>query len=281
MSTPRRCEMRILVTGHLGFIGRNMCAFLNKQDGVIVDGYNWHIKNRPIVKEYDWVIHLGAITDTHTLDIETVLKQNYDFSCWLYEECQQHGVNLQYSSTHKVYGNTNNFEEGAACVPQGPYAWSKYLFDRYAFKHRHSSFVQGFRYFTVYGKWQHLKSDPNALYKWRQQAKKEGKITVWKGAEKIKRDWVWVGDVVKLHWDFINTVKGSGIWNVGTGLNHSYIDIAEYIAEQEGVPLEYNDVEAELRPFYRDNALADLRHLKETIGKRSWLNVYEWLDYDK
>ena len=90
-----------------------------------------------------------------------------------------------------------------------------------------------------------------------------------------------MGDVVKLQWDFINTVKGSGIWNVGTGLNHSYMDLAEYIAEQEGVPVEYNEIDAKLRPFYRDNAQADLKHLKETIGKRSWLNVYEWLDYDK
>lgn len=281
MSTPRRCRMRILVTGHLGFIGRNMCAFLHKQDGVHIDGFEWDGTSRPIVRHYDWIIHLGAITDTHTLDVETVLTQNYDFSCWLLDECQHHGVNLQYASSHKVYGNTNNFEESATCVPLGPYAWSKYLFDRYAFSRSHSSYVQGFRYFTVYGKWQHVKSDPNALHKWRQQARKEGKITVWQGADKIKRDWVWVGDVVKLHWDFINTVKGSGIWNVGTGLNHSYMDIAEYIAEQEGVPVEYNDVEAELRPFYRDNAQADLKHLKETIGKRSWLNLYEWLDYDK
>ena len=59
------------------------------------------------------------------------------------------------------------------------------------------------------------------------------------------------------------------------------MDIAEYIAEQEGVSVEYNEIDAELRPFYRDNAQADLKHLKETIGKRSWLNVYEWLDYDK
>jgi ADP-L-glycero-D-manno-heptose 6-epimerase len=154
------------------------------------------------------------------------------------------------------------------------------LFDRYAFQKAHTSFVQGFRYFSVYGKWQHVKGRrANAIYQWRQQAVKEGKVMVWENADKVKRDWVWVGDVCKLQWDFIQQVHGSGIWNVGSGLSHSYLDIAEYIAEQENVPVETIPMPLEQRP--RLNVCANLKHLKATIGSRAWLNVYEWLDYDK
>jgi ADP-L-glycero-D-manno-heptose 6-epimerase len=274
--------MKILVTGHLGFIGRNMTAFLSKQDGFEIDGYEWHPKERPDVRGYDWVIHLGAVADMTEPDVEKCMTMNYEFSCWLFKECQKHSVHLQYASSSSVYGNTKSFEETAPCSPQTPYAWSKYLFDRWVFNQQPTVFVQGFRYFNVYGKWMHLRGKrANAIYKWRQQARKEGKVTVWENAEHIRRDWTWVGDVCQLHLDFINTVNGSGIWNVGSGLTHSFLDIAEYIAEQEGVELEYVLMPATEVPRFRSKTCADLAHLKETVGKRKWLNVYEWLDYEK
>ena len=275
--------MKILVTGHQGFIGRNMTSLLSKQEDWQVDGYEWDPKERPDVKQYDWVIHLGAIADMSETDVDLIMQKNFDFSCWLFSECQKHAVNLQYASSSSVYGNTKDFEETAACKPQTPYAWSKYLFDRWVFQQPdHKAFVQGFRYFNVYGKWMHLRGKrANAIYKWRQQAKKEGKVTVWDNAELVKRDWTWVGDICQLQLDFINTVKGSGIWNVGSGLPHSFLDIAEYIAEQEGVPLETEPVPFAEQTRMRNKTCADLRHLKETVGTRKWLNVYEWLDYEK
>jgi len=273
--------MKILVTGHLGFIGRNMIAFLSKQEGFQVDGYDWDPNQFPDVTPYDWVIHLGAIADMTCTDVDAIMRQNLEFSQHLFNECNAHGVNLQYASSSSVYGNTKDFSEYAPCNPQTPYAWSKYLFDRWVFQQEQHVMVQGFRYFNVYGKWMHLRGRrANAMHKWRQQARKEGKITVWDTAETIKRDWTWVGDICQLQLDFINTVKGSGIWNVGSGLPHSFLDIAEYIAEQEGVPVEVESVPAVELPRMRVKTCADLKHLKETVGARKWLNVYEWMDYE-
>jgi ADP-L-glycero-D-manno-heptose 6-epimerase len=147
------------------------------------------------------------------------------------------------------------------------------------FQQEHHIMVQGFRYFNVYGKWMHLRGNrANAIVKWRQQAKKEGKISVWENAENIKRDWTWVGDVCKLHIDFIKTVNGSGIWNVGAGLAHSFLDIAEEIAEQEGVKLEFVPIPDAEKLRFRHKTCADLKHLKDTVGKRKWLNVFEFLN---
>ena len=56
------------------------------------------------------------------------------------------------------------------------------------------------------------------------------------------------------------------------------LDIAEEIAEQEGVPLELIPVPDESKRRLRTKTCADLRHLKETIGKRKWLNVFEYLN---
>jgi len=271
--------MKILVTGHLGFIGRNMLAWLNQEDGWQIDGYDYNPNEFPDVSTYDWVIHLGAIADMTCADVDLVMKQNYEFSQRLFNECNYHGVHLQYASSSSVYGNTKDFSEFAPLHPQTPYAWSKYLFDRWWPQQDVKIYVQGFRYFNVYGKWMHLRGNrSNAIHKWRTQARKEGKITVWENAENIRRDWTWVGDVCRLHIDFIKQVNGSGIWNCGTGLAHSFLDIAEEIAEQEGVEIEFVPIPVEEQARMRYATKADLAHLKDTIGKRKWLNVFEFLN---
>ena len=271
--------MQILVTGHEGFIGKNMLAWLNQEEGWHIDGYEWHPTERPDVSEYDWVIHLGAIADMTCTDVEAIMRQNLEFSQWLFNECNTYGVNLQYASSSSVYGDSKDFTETATCLPQTPYAWSKYLFDRWWPQQDVKIMVQGFRYFNVYGKYMHLRGRrANAIVKWRKQAQKEGKITVWENAEHVKRDWTWVGDVCRLHIDFIKTVKGSGIWNCGAGLAHSFLDIAEEIAEQEGVEIEFEPVPPQELSRFRSKTKADLTHLKETVGRRKWLNVFEYLN---
>jgi len=271
--------MRILVTGHEGFIGRNMTTWLHQQDGWEVDGWEWDPNSYPTVSTYDWVIHLGAISDMTCTDVDAIMIQNYEFSQWLFNECNSHGVNLQYASSSAVYGDTKDFSEYAACKPDNAYAWSKYLFDRWVFQQEQHVMVQGFRYFNVYGKYMHIRGPrANIMHKWRDQARKEGKIVVWDCAENVRRDWLWVGDLCRLQIDFINTVKGSGIWNVGTGLTHSFLDIAEEIAEQEGAVIEFEPVSADYAKSMRWKCQADLTKLKATIGKRQWLNVFEFLN---
>jgi ADP-L-glycero-D-manno-heptose 6-epimerase len=268
--------MKILVTGHNGFIGRNMVEWLSAE-GWQVEGWDYDPENLPDVKKYQWVIHLGALTDKSNTDIDKFMIQNYEFSQWLFNECQLNEVHLQYASTSAVYGYGKDFSETAECKPLTPYAISKYVFDRWAFRQpAHSAFVHGFRYFNVYGKYMHLRGNQaNIIYKWQEEARKTGQLSVWHTADQVKRDWVWVGDVCKVHIDFIKNVHGSGIWNVGSGLAHSYLDIAEAIAEQEDavitvVESKGNDI--------RYKTCADLTLLKATIGKRQWLNVFEYIN---
>ena len=270
--------MRILITGHEGFIGRNMLAWCQQEEGWQIDGYEWNPAERPEVSSYDWVIHLGAIADMSEIDVDRIMKQNLEFSQRLFTDCNKHGVHLQYASSSSVYGNTKDFSEHSACHPQTPYSWSKYLFDRWVFQQPQSIYVQGFRYFNVYGKYMHLRGHrANVIEKWRTQARNEGKISVWEDADNIKRDWTWVGDVCRLHIDFIKQVNGSGIWNVGSGLAHSFLDIAEEIAEQERVDIEFIPIPEAEQMRMRHKTCADLTHLKATIGKRKWLNVFEFL----
>jgi ADP-L-glycero-D-manno-heptose 6-epimerase len=270
--------MNVLVTGSEGFIGKNMIPWLQGQ-GWQASGWEWNPDDFPNVSLYDQVLHLGAIADMTEMDVDKILKQNLEFSQRLFNECNREGVNLQYASSSSVYGDTTNFSEDAPCLPQTPYAWSKFLFDRWVFQQKQNIIVQGFRYFNVYGPYMHLRGRrANAIHKWRTQARTQGKISVWETAGQVDRDWTFVKDICQLHVDFINNVKCSGIWNVGSGINHSFLDIAKKIAEQEGAGLEFVPVPAEEKLRMRHTTQADLTLLNATIGQRKWFNVFDFLE---
>ena len=122
--------MNILVTGYKGFIGQNMCHYLMSR-GHKVEGWDFMDNAVPDPSGYDWVIHLGAISDTTFTDVEQIMAQNFENSMRLLQTCDTMGTNIQYASSASVYGPTTHFNEDGNLLPQSPYAWSKYLFDRF------------------------------------------------------------------------------------------------------------------------------------------------------
>ena len=270
--------MRILVTGTNGFIGHNMLEWLSLEESWTIEEWNWDPDNLPNIQNYNWVIHLGAIADMSCTNVEDILIKNLDFSKWLYKQCNIYNVNLQYASSSSVYGDTTDFSENANCSPQTPYAWSKYLFDRWVLQQSGSICIQGFRYFNVYGKWMHLRGHrANAIYKWQEQARLTHKVTVWDTAADVYRDWTWVGDVCRLHIDFIKSVNISGIWNVGSGVSHSFLDIATVIAKHTNSELCIETVPTAELIRMRHKTCANLTQLTTTIGHREWHDVNEWI----
>ena len=121
--------MKILITGHKGFIGQNLMQYLTQQ-GYTVEGYEYDSKTFPDTIRFDQVIHLGAISSTTETNIEKIMLQNYDFSMKLLKKCISARVPLQYASSASVYGNTKDFSESSNKNPNSAYSWSKYLFDR-------------------------------------------------------------------------------------------------------------------------------------------------------
>lgn len=266
--------IRVLVTGCNGFVGKNLIGYLNN-NGFNVFGWDYtpNKDEWPCVRSYDWVIHLGALVDLQTQDTEALLHHNLDFSQWLFNECNKWETNFQYASCSSVYGNGPDFSEHAICKPLSPYAWSKYLFDRWVFLQEHNVIVHGIRYFEVYGDGDGSKGEhASIVHKLMKQASR-GYIEIDQTEAKQKRDFVWVGDVCQLHIDMLNTVKGSGIWNCGSGRSHSIQDIAFAIASSNEIDVRYVDNATVRKP----NITANLSHLKETIGSRQWEDVIEWI----
>lgn len=254
--------MKILITGHKGFIGQNMVNALNTDH--TLSYYEWG-DELPNFQGLDWCIHLGAISSTNEKDVEKVMRQNYDFSCLVLSLCQMHKVNLQYASSASVYGQVSSFSEDAPPSPQSPYAWSKYLFDRHVKSQTiENIFVQGFRYFNVHGPHEDHKDQPSPHHKFTKQAKETGVIKLFEGSDRYQRDFVPVEQLIDIHQRFFN-VKESGLWNVGTGSPTSFEYVARIIAKKYNARIEYIPMPDDLKAQYQTYTCANLTNLKATL----------------
>jgi ADP-L-glycero-D-manno-heptose 6-epimerase len=257
--------MKIMITGYKGFIGQNMVNALEKDHQLTV--FEWGDKF-PDLKGHDWCIHLGAITSTTETDVDKVLEQNYDFSRFLINQCQESGVNLQFASSASVYGLGSDFRETAPVSPANPYAWSKYLFERYVWglSDRWTIRVQGFRYFNVYGSHEDHKGDQASPYfKFEKQAQETGVIKLFEGSDGFLRDFVPVEQVVDIHKKFFN-VQESGIWNLGTGQSKSFKEVAENIATKHNAKIEYILMPENIEKHYQKFTEANLQKLKASLN---------------
>lgn len=273
--------MKILLTGYKGFIGQNMLKYLQTNTDWEVDTYEWG-EDWMGVFGYDWVIHLGAISSTTEKDLEKVLTQNYDFSKRLYDDCKTFGVNLQYASSASVYGQNTEFTEDSPLDPITPYAWSKYLFERYVDNHPSGNIVHGFRYFNVYGNHEeHKGSQASPVHQFVQQVLDNKKIKIFDESHKYFRDFICVDDVCRIHVDFINKVTESGIWNLGTGNPISFEKVAESVLKHYGGKLKYIMMPKHLERSYQYYTCSDNTKLEETIGKQDWIKVKEFLKDNK
>ena len=254
--------MNILITGHQGFIGKNMVNSLHENDHDLFY-FEWG-DDLPNIKDMDWVIHLGAITSTTDRNVDKIMVQNYDFSCWVIEQCAHHEVNLQYASSASIYGLGSSFKEIALPDPRTPYAWSKYMVERYATKYIKSnckSIIQGFRYFNVYGPHEDHKNDQaSPFHRFPIQLEREGHVTLFEGSDNYKRDFIHVDDVINIHKRFFNINK-SGIWNVGSGSPMSFLDVAkQFTTNIKTIPMPEI-----LKSSYQKYTCADLTRLNYTL----------------
>lgn len=269
--------MKILITGHKGFIGQNLVnALLAEHE---LSFYEWDPNffpwgKLPQVQGLDWVIHLGANSSTTEQDLEKIMIQNYDFSKQLYEECNKHGVNLQYASSASVYGNTDNFSVDAPKNPLNYYAWTKYLFDRWIEKRQHSIVVQGFRYFNVYGPNESHKREQASPYtRFIKQATETKKVKVFENSENYKRDFIHVYDVCDIHKQMLNINK-SGIWNVGTGKAVSFLDVAKAVCEKYNSTMEFISMPDNIKNQYQYFTCADNTN---SLFNKEFIDIVEYI----
>jgi len=267
--------MKLLVTGSEGFIGKNLIKFLSIDHEV--EGFEYTPNVYPDPSKYDWIIHLGAISSTTETNVDKILTQNYEYSTRLLQMCDQMGTNFQYASSASVYGNTHFFNEECAVSPQSPYAWSKYLFDRFVEQAgEFNILVQGFRYFNVYGPHEeHKGNQMSPISKFINQAKQNGVIKIFENSENYMRDFVSVFDVCEVHKQMLDA-DVSGIFNVGTGKCVSFKQVAETIAKKHHAKIEEIEMPDSVKKHYQSYTKADNTKVNKFVNV-DWSTIEQYV----
>jgi len=257
--------MNILLTGYKGFIGQHLLQALDQHDVTTVE---WG-DSLPVIKTFDWVIHVGAISSTTERDVSKVMEQNYDFSVDLYKECRHWEVNFQFASSASVYGLNEQFSEDSPVDPRTPYAWSKYMVERYIKKHPPvNSVAQCFRYFNVYGPEgeDHKGDQASPYHKFTKQAVASGRIKVFEDSSKYQRDFIHVSNIVDYHLKFLD-ISASGVYNLGTGNAKSFFDVATEVGKQYPSIIEHIPMPEMLKSNYQKYTCADMTKTNEMLQK--------------
>ena len=249
----------IVVTGALGFIGRNFVEFLNNKgfDNIILIDT---LKQRNFLNLYDLkfkdfvdytegldylfnyvknfkisaIFHIGANSDVLVSNCKIMLEENFKHSKLWFFVAKEKNAPMIYASSSAIYGNSGCFKVDPSCEkPHNEYAFSKWLFDNYvkANIHNVNNKVIGFRLFNVFG-WGEFHKGKNASlpYRFFEFVIKKGFIDLFNAD--IKRDYIWVGDVCEVFYKtWLENPLPSGIYNLGSGNPISHKRVAELVIE--------------------------------------------------
>lgn len=287
-----------IVTGGAGFIGSNLVKALNQRghdDIIVVDDLSDGRKYRNLAgasiadyldhKEFrervadgadfgpvKTVFHQGACSDTTEWDGRYMLDTNFAFSKAVFDWCQRREVPLVYASSAAVYGTSTVFDESSGDLkPLNVYGWSKLMFDQWVARHRHGlrARVVGLRYFNVYGPGEdHKGRMASVIHHFSRQVDEDGAAKLFGASHgcddgEHRRDFVFVGDIVKVNLWAGESPQADDVYNVGTGGSRSFNDVARAVIDFHGQGrIEYIPFPADLEGSYQPVTAADIGRLR-------------------
>ena len=272
----------IIVTGDKGFIGSELKQYLVAQ-GKIVHSMDWADRGRTwtATEPIEWIFHMGAISETNVHDWDALVRKNVqDTQDWIrFAEAQ--GCGITYASSASVYGPWVGSPEWGPFQPQHPYGVSKITIDMWCAEQDFTVPVQGVRFFNVYGRNEGHKVQPSPIRRYIEQAVTQRRLTVWQHEGRLgSRDFISVDDCIAGMMQLKDT-KTSGVYNLGTGRQLTFHDIASEIQKRVGianaqimtVPMPDHVVKN-----YQWESLANLNKLRSVLPGWNPQTVSAWLD---
>lgn len=231
----------------------------------------------------DAVIHMGAISATTERDADLILERNFRLSCALWRWTAKAQKPFIYASSAATYGDgTHGFDDDprpdalAKLKPLNPYGWSKHLFDRWVMSELAEGGPRppqwaGLKFFNVYGPNEYhkgsMKSVVAHVYP---HAAKGGPVSLFRSHNARypdggqMRDFVYVGDCVRVVRWLLDNPSVSGLFNLGTGEARTFLDLtkAVFAALNRAPAIEYVDTPADIRDRYQYFTQARMERLR-------------------
>jgi len=258
--------MTILITGAAGFIGSCLVDTFPADQLLLCDPRDDKMLNPDAAVgaigdgAVTAVYHMGAISSTTVTDLVKVTQENILFSSRLLEACLEKNIPFVYASSASVYGTiVGPHREWQPMKPVNYYAITKTAFDmmvRQKIKDIPTARIVGLRYFNVYGHREHHKGDmASPVHKFIHQAMESKQIQIFEGSDGYHRDFVHIEDVVKMTKAAVDFE--SDIYNVGTGIPRSFLDVANIIAKKLDAQVVEIPFPEHLKGKYQRNTQSD------------------------
>ena len=311
----------IVITGAAGFIGSIVASELNNKgynDLILVDDFSKKEKERNYIdlkykslidrniffdwfkgnhEDVDFVVHLGARTDTTEFDWNVFLELNVDYTETMFALCSEYQIPLVYASSAATYGNGElGYDDSHDVVeklqPLNPYGRSKNEVDKWILKQeKQPPFWAGLKFFNVYG--------PNEYHKGRMasvifhsfnQINATGKVKLFRSHRpdfadgQQLRDFIYVKDIASVIIFMIANSLKSGIYNLGTGKARSFYDLAAntFKAMGKDVNIEFIDIPEDIRDKYQYFTEANMDKLRNAGYDKEFTSLEDGVeDYVK
>jgi ADP-L-glycero-D-manno-heptose 6-epimerase len=291
----------IVVTGAAGFIGSVMTGKLNRErflDLVLVDDFSredkipnysqrkftekvdrdeffrWLDRNHRFVQ---FVVHLGARTDTTEFDKTVFDRLNFGYSVKIWKACVKYGLPLIYASSAATYGDgKSGYDDDHELIPAlkalNPYGESKNEFDKWALvQSRKPFFWAGIKFFNVFGPNEYHKSRmASVVYHTYNQIRETGRMKLFRSHRpdfsdgEQKRDFIYVLDTVSIMLHMMKIRKHPGIYNLGTGQARTFNDLATIVFRTMDLSpvIEYIETPEDIRDKYQYFTEAKMQKLR-------------------
>lgn len=296
--------MRILVTGGAGFIGSNLVEELVKEHSVIVLD-NFHTgsyQNLENVKNQITIINCSCNNifrlDTLNTDIDIIYHLGIPSSSPMYkgnpyfignvingmisifEFAKKHRIErVIYASSSSLYnGIKPPHREDMNIRVTDYYTEARLAIERIArlYNNLHGIRSAGLRFFSVYGPNENAKGKYANMISQFLWDMKEGKSPVIYGDGRQTRDFTYVKDVVDACLLLMNSDIEHNIFNVGTGISHSFNDVVDILNEKLKTDIRPTYIQMPMKN-YVDHTLADITEIKR-FGYRPKYTLGQGID---
>jgi len=299
----KNTESRILITGGAGFIGSALVWELNRrgcENIVVCDRLSTDEKWKNLVPlkfadyidgndllqavqhspaklgHFDHVLHLGACSATTERDADYLMRNNYEFTKQLCQWSLANQTRFVYASSAATYGDgahgmDDQMPDIHALRPLNMYGYSKHLFDLHAQREGWLPHIVGLKYFNVYGPNEDHKADMRSLvHKACGQILATGKVQLFKSHRpdykdgEQMRDFLYVKDAIRMTLHLAETQAAGGLFNLGSGAAHTWIELATAIFTALGKEpnIEFIDMPEHLQSKYQYYTCADITKLR-------------------
>jgi ADP-L-glycero-D-manno-heptose 6-epimerase len=229
--------------------------------------------------KFDIIFHLAAISDTRVEEQSQIFRNNINSFNYFIELAKKLNAKLVYASSAAVYGNSKQKSLKLGDEnPESAYAFSKFAMDNIAksiIKSNIDIQIIGLRYFNVYGFGeQHKGKTSSTILQFANQIMDGISPTLFKGSEKIFRDFVYIDDIIQ------GTVKAAfsdanGIFNLGSGVSRSFMEVLNLIQKKLGTDMPVNLIDNPYNSGYQFYTEADIT---ETIDQLNYIPEFSLED---